>query len=230
MLQWRSPSTPPGSQTAFVERMNAEARRLGMIDTRFANPTGFSDAQQYSSPRDLARLALRLQADYPQFRPLFPGAGTHLQPHHAGKFQPIAVERPGGRRPEDRTAGSERLVDRRDRRPARGTADSAFERRLVAIVLGAPSDAVRTQEALRLLNYGYTAYDTVLAYRGGHVLARAEVWKGDSSEVPIGPERDVYITLPTDELQRLGERGLRSAINVPTRCSLRSPKAKPSAG
>jgi D-alanyl-D-alanine carboxypeptidase (penicillin-binding protein 5/6) len=74
---------------------------------------------------------------------------------------------------------------------------------------------VRTQEALRLLNYGYTAYDTVLAYRGGHVLAHAEVWKGDSSEVPIGPERDVYITLPADELQRLGERGLRSAIERP---------------
>jgi D-alanyl-D-alanine carboxypeptidase (penicillin-binding protein 5/6) len=47
------------------------------------------------------------------------------------------------------------------------------------------------------------------------VLARAEVWKGDASEVPIGPDRDVYITLPADELRRLGERGLRSAIERP---------------
>jgi len=55
----------------------------------------------------------------------------------------------------------------------------------------------------------------VRIYRGGSVLARAEVWKGDASEVPIGPDRDVYITLPADELRRLGERGLQSAIERP---------------
>ena len=46
--------------------------------------------------------------------------------------------------------------------------------------------------------------------------ARAtEVWKGDRSEVPIGPDRDVYITAPTAQLQRLGERGLKSALERP---------------
>jgi D-alanyl-D-alanine carboxypeptidase (penicillin-binding protein 5/6) len=98
---------------------------------------------------------------------------------------------------------------------SRGTGSSAFERRLIAVVLGAPSDAVRAQDTLKLLNYGYTAYDTVLLYRRGTVLAEAEVWKGDRSEIPIGPGRDVFITLPTAQLQRLGQRGLESVIERP---------------
>ena len=60
-----------GSQVAFVERMNAEARRLRLTDTHFANPTGLSDPQQYSTARDLARLAQRLRADFPQHMALF---------------------------------------------------------------------------------------------------------------------------------------------------------------
>ena len=44
------------------------------------------------------------------------------------------------------------------------------------------------------------------------MLARAEVWKGDAGEVPIGLERDVYVTVPTDALRALGKAGLQSAL------------------
>ena len=48
-----------GNVDAFVDRMNAEVRRLGMANTHFANPTGQSDAQNYSSAEDMAILARR---------------------------------------------------------------------------------------------------------------------------------------------------------------------------
>ena len=60
-----------GSVDAFVDRMNAEVRRLGMANTHFANPTGQSDAQNYSSAEDMAILARRLLTDFPQHAPLF---------------------------------------------------------------------------------------------------------------------------------------------------------------
>ncbi len=95
---------------------------------------------------------------------------------------------------------------------AQGTGERAFDRRLVAVVLGAASDSARAQEALRLLNFGYAAFDTVRLYRQGDVLARAEVWKGDAGNVPIGIGRDVYVTVPTDSLRALGKTGLQSAL------------------
>jgi len=46
-----------GSQSAFVAMMNAEARRLGLRDTHFANPDGLDAPGHYSSAHDVTRLA-----------------------------------------------------------------------------------------------------------------------------------------------------------------------------
>lgn len=45
------------SVEAFVERMNETARRLGMTDSRFANPSGLDHPEHYSTARDMAVLA-----------------------------------------------------------------------------------------------------------------------------------------------------------------------------
>ena len=49
-----------GSRAAFVARMNAKARALGLADTRFANPVGLDAPTNYSTPADLARLGIAL--------------------------------------------------------------------------------------------------------------------------------------------------------------------------
>ena len=46
-----------GSDAAFVAEMNARARTLGLENTSFANPSGLDDADQWSTPRDIAWLA-----------------------------------------------------------------------------------------------------------------------------------------------------------------------------
>ncbi len=47
----------PGGVAAFVAAMNKKAQDLELINTSFANPMGFDDPLQYSTPRDLAKLA-----------------------------------------------------------------------------------------------------------------------------------------------------------------------------
>ena len=204
-----------GTQAAFVGRMNAEALRLGLTDTRFANPTGLSDPQQYTTATDLVRLAQRLRTDFPQFIALFGEreysyGGITQNNRNRLLWSDPAVD---GMKTGHVEAAGWSIVATAAR--PRGQGDSAFERRLVAVVLGAPTDAVRTQDTLRLLNYGYTEYDTLWLYRAGAVLARPEVWKGDRTEIPIGPERDVYVTLPAHEVQGLGERKLATRIERP---------------
>ena len=55
-----------GSQRAFVERMNAEAQRLGMSGTRFANAHGLHADEQVTTARDLAILAMTLRNEFPE--------------------------------------------------------------------------------------------------------------------------------------------------------------------
>ena len=58
------------SEEKFVERMNAEAERLGLTHTVFANPHGLPDARQRTTARDMATLAESLLRDYPESRSL----------------------------------------------------------------------------------------------------------------------------------------------------------------
>jgi D-alanyl-D-alanine carboxypeptidase len=55
-----------GSEPAFAQRMNREARALGLAATHFDNATGLPDRQQITSARDMALLARRLQIDFPE--------------------------------------------------------------------------------------------------------------------------------------------------------------------
>ncbi len=47
-----------GSYDAFAEKMNAKAREIGMKHSHFVNPNGLTEPGQYSTARDMARLAL----------------------------------------------------------------------------------------------------------------------------------------------------------------------------
>lgn len=49
--------TCAGSVAAFMDRMNAKARQLGAVNSNFYNPHGLTYPTQYSTPRDMARIA-----------------------------------------------------------------------------------------------------------------------------------------------------------------------------
>ncbi|HHE76437.1 MAG TPA: D-alanyl-D-alanine carboxypeptidase, partial [Candidatus Parcubacteria bacterium] len=63
--------TEPVGEKAFVDLMNLNARKIGLKNTRFFNPTGLepddlSDPINYSSAYDLARLAEYILNNYPK--------------------------------------------------------------------------------------------------------------------------------------------------------------------
>jgi len=201
-----------GSTEAFVGRMNAEALRLGMKNTQFANPTGQSDAQHYSSAEDLAVLALQLSAEYPQHAALFAQrefAYNNISQSNSNRLLWVDPHIDGMKTGQLAAPGWS-IVASAAR--VQGEGQRTFKRRLVAVVLGALNDGARTQETLRLLNYGYAAFDTVQLYRLGDVLANPPVWKGEQGSVPVGVDRDVFVTVPSSELRALGSEPLKSTI------------------
>lgn len=61
-----------GSEQAFAQVMTQRARRLGMKDTVFANPSGLTDrTRQLTTARDMAMLGLALRRDFPREYPMF---------------------------------------------------------------------------------------------------------------------------------------------------------------
>ncbi|WP_337996951.1 D-alanyl-D-alanine carboxypeptidase family protein [Oleispirillum naphthae] len=60
-----------GSEVLFAQRMTAKARQLGMSRTTFRNASGLHHRAQLTTARDLARLALALQHDFPKYYKYF---------------------------------------------------------------------------------------------------------------------------------------------------------------
>lgn len=204
-----------GSVDAFVGRMNAEARRVGMTNTHFANSTGQADAQNYSSADDMTLLARRLLTDFPQHASFFAQRDfsyNNVTQNNRNRLL-WTDSNIDGMKTGQLAASGWSIVATAAR--AQGQGDTAFQRRLIAVVLGAPTESARTQETLRLINHGYAAFDTVRLYKRGDVLARPEVWKGSRSIVPVGVDRDVYVTVTANELRALADKPLKLRIERP---------------
>jgi D-alanyl-D-alanine carboxypeptidase (penicillin-binding protein 5/6) len=184
-----------GSEQAFVERMNAQGRRLGLRDTVFANATGLPHPHHTSTAADLARLAAALVSDYPQHLPLY----------QLRSFSYNGVTQPNlnwllGRDP------------RVDGLAVGFTEDGGFslvatarrdDRRLLAIVAGASSENLRAMEAQKLLNYGFQHYQTALLYARGAAVAELPVWKGSAKKLSAGVERDLFVSVPRGQASLL---------------------------
>jgi serine-type D-Ala-D-Ala carboxypeptidase (penicillin-binding protein 5/6) len=177
-----------GSEPAFVERMNQEAARLGLSGTHFINVTGLSGPQHYSTAVDLAQLSAALIRDYPEYYPIY----------SQKEFRYNSITQPN----RNRLLWTDPYVDG----VKTGHTESAGwcliasakrgDRRLLAVVLGASSDAARAAEAQKLLNWGFQSFDTVQLYQSGKQVSTLRVWKGARPEVKAGFLADRYLTLP----------------------------------
>lgn len=60
-----------GTETQFALLMTNKARKLGMSRTTFQNASGLHSERQRTTAKDLAKLAIALQRDFPEYYPLF---------------------------------------------------------------------------------------------------------------------------------------------------------------
>lgn len=184
-----------GSEAAFVEHMNREARRLGMTRTRFLNATGLSEPGHESSARDLALLGRALVRDFPNRLDFFkqkelPYKGsTYYNGNRLLWRDNTVIGLKAGRTPE---AGycTVALAQRGD------------QRRL-AVVLNARTGAQRTQDALKLLNFSFENFDSVLLYPARQAVKSVKLYRGNSASISMGFEQDFHILIPRGSAARI---------------------------
>jgi len=180
--------TIAGSEEAFVELMNREAQRLGLKQTLFANSTGLPHAQHYSTAQDLALLAAAVIRDFPEYYPLYSQKEyryNNITQYNRNRLLWTDPSVDGMKTGYTENAGY-CLV----------TSAKRAERRLVSVVLGASSEAVRATESQKLLNYGFQSYDGVKLYAGKQPVATLAVFKGAANGVKAGFGTDFHVAVP----------------------------------
>ena len=139
-----------GSEAGFAELMNAEAKRLGMKNTHYANASGLPDDAQLSSARDLAILTEAIIKDFPEQAYLFSMASVKVGNKDVETHNPLLKTYDGA---DGMKTGF--ICDSGYNIVASATRDG---HRLVAVVLGEDSSSSRNVRAAAMLDYGFQNY------------------------------------------------------------------------
>ncbi|MFC5475049.1 D-alanyl-D-alanine carboxypeptidase family protein [Paraherbaspirillum soli] len=190
-----------GTEEAFVAEMNGMADIMGLKNTRFANSHGLPSADNYSTAGDLAILATHVVEDYPECYKIYAVKSfTYNKITQPNRNRLLSLDANiDGIKTGYTEASGYSLIASANRPSGTGTST----RRLIAVVLGAPSGNVRTQESQKLLHWGFQNFDTVKLYGRGQAIATPAVWKGLRKQVKVGFAEDVFVTLPKGDVKKL---------------------------
>ena len=175
-----------GSVPRFVEHMNREAARLGLRHTHYANPIGLDERGNYSTARDLARLAIHLRGN-PTFARIVDTARAEVEGAHPRllvSHNDLLAEVPwvNGVKTGYTLDADFVLV-------GSGTQNRVT---LVSVLLGAPS--------LELLRYGFSLYHPEVAVRRGERVGSARlVGNADAPPVPLLAGRTLRVMARDDQ-------------------------------
>ncbi len=142
--------TVGGSQDAFVQRMNEEAQRLNMTHTVFANVNGLPDERQFTTARDLAKLARAIIIEFPEYADFFNIVQIQVGNKIIRTHNNLLVSYPGA---DGMKTGF--ICDSGFNVVASATRDG---HKLVAVILGESSIASRRERAVDLLDNGFKRY------------------------------------------------------------------------
>ena len=177
-----------GSEEGFAQMMNAQAKKLGMNNSHFANSTGLPDPQLYTTVRDLATLSNALIRDFPQYYPTYSiksfTYNNITQPNrNLLLYRDSSVD--GLKTGHTDSAGFNLIAStKRD------------GRRVITVVVGTKSMEARATESSKLLNWGLSHFQTPKLYDAGKPLSKVKVYKGSENELDVGFLQAVYVTLP----------------------------------
>jgi serine-type D-Ala-D-Ala carboxypeptidase (penicillin-binding protein 5/6) len=192
-----------GSRARFVAEMNARARELGLDETSYANPIGIDAPGNYSSARDLARLAFDLMRQRRFARVVdTPVAQLHSgsHPRTVDNRNTLIASHPfvDGVKTGHTVKAGYVLV---------GAARGADGGSVTSVVTGEPSEAARDAETLRLLSWGVEQFHRVRVLDRSRPLAHPDIEYRDD-HVALVPARAATVTL------RDGER-VRRRVHAP---------------
>lgn len=177
-----------GSEQTFAEVMNAYAEKLGMTGTHFTNSTGLPNPEHYTTARDLIRLATAMISEFPD----------HYRWYSQPEYTYNGITQPNRNRLLKLEEGADGIKT--------GWTESAGycllssvardDRRLISVVLKAPSERSRTAASKALLSYGMRFFETHRIYAAGEEVTQVRVWKGSPESVALTTRDDLYVTVP----------------------------------
>jgi D-alanyl-D-alanine carboxypeptidase (penicillin-binding protein 5/6) len=184
-----------GTEETFTEMMNQAAQRLGMKNSHYTDSTGLPDAQHYSSAYDLAILTRSLINGFPEYYHYFSQKWLTYN----------GIKQPNRNRLLWRDPSVDGLKTGHTDEAGFCLVASAKRNgmRLIAVVMGAPSDSARANDSEALLNYGFRFYQTHQLFPANKAITQQRIWMGVEKYVGFGLAQPLFVTIPTGAYKNL---------------------------
>lgn len=184
-----------GSEPAFADIMNQQAKQLGMTNTHFENATGLPGNNHKTTARDLALLARAVINDHPAHYPLYAERWFNYNGHNQPNRNRLLFR--------DSTVDGLKTGHTQEAGYCLVASAKRNDMRLITVVLGSASEETRAVESQNLLAYGFRYYEGATIFQKTQELASARLWKGKAKKISLGVGKDVNVTILRGGKERL---------------------------
>lgn len=184
-----------GSEEDFARAMMDKAQKLGLHNSSFANATGWPHPDQKMSVEDLAKLARIIIKRFPEYYYLFSERNYTHNNIRQGNRNPLLYSMPeadGLKTGHTEEAGF-CLV---------GSAKRG-DRRLIGVMSGLASNKERSEEAEKIMNWGFREFDNYKILKQGQKVAELPVWFGTEKNVDLLVNEDVLRTVKKNKASKV---------------------------
>ncbi len=182
-----------GSEEDFAVLMNETAQKIGLKNSVFANSTGLPDENQLMSAEDLAILARAIIKDFGEYYHIFQEKEFTHNGIKQGNRNPLLYS----------MSGADGLKTGHTEEAGFCLTGSAVKngRRLIEVIAGLESNKARSDEAERLMSYGFREFKNYQLFKKGDVVGAVPVW--------YGKEKSVEMVVPFDVVKTLKKNGAK---------------------
>jgi D-alanyl-D-alanine carboxypeptidase (penicillin-binding protein 5/6) len=177
-----------GNEPNFAAMMTKRARELGLAKSTFANSTGLPDPNTQVTMRELAKLAQHLIKTYPEFYKIFGErefTWNKIRQQNRNPLLAMGIGADGLKTGETKDAGF-------------GVVGSAVQNglRLIVAINGLKSAKERADEARKLLDWGFRAFESRLLFAEGESVGEAKLYGGAKGRVPLTSQGPIRLLVP----------------------------------
>ena len=183
--------SPDGTEKGFAELMTKRAKKMGMLNSVFANSNGWPHPKHKMSVKDLAILANKIVTDFPEYYSMFA--------EDTFEFDGRAAANTRNRNPLlGLGIGADGLKTGHTSEAGYGLVGSALqaERRVIFVITGLRSQSVRADEAEAIVNWAFRQFTEKQYGEKNDVIGFAPVWNGASPQVGLALAEDLDLLVP----------------------------------
>ncbi len=184
-----------GDEKTFSTYMNQMANNIGLSNTNYSNATGLPNDSLYTTAEDVALLSRSLIMNFPNLYKLYSKKAftfNEIKQYSRNKLLFVNDNVDGIKTGFTKAAGY-----------CLASSATRNGRRLIAVVMGAPTPEYRIQASKTLLEYGFRFFETHKIQEKEQAISTARIFGGDKLEIKYGVIDDTFISIPRRQKKNL---------------------------